>query len=199
LFEWSGCPDDDGDDGGEEAASMTGPTSVKPGGFVTATRPAVPVAALVPEYDGRELPTFPAQTAPQGASIADIAGRLAELEVVDLGALDLVEVAAGWAQVMAMAAAFQARAVGEMLNRDTGVGEAVVDEVACALVTTGRAAGVVVGRAAGLATSPVLEDALLAGTLDARKVDVILDETLVLHDRTPARQWWPMPPQPAPG
>ncbi|MBD8059467.1 DUF222 domain-containing protein [Cellulomonas sp. JH27-2] len=164
--------------------SVTGALSVKPGGYVTVTRPGAPLAALVPEYDGRELPTFPVPTSPGGASIAEIAGRLAELEVADLGAFDLVEVAAGWAQVMAMAAAYQARAVGEMLNRDTGVGEAVVDEIACALVTTGRAAGVVVGRAAGLATSPVLEDALLAGTLDARKVDVILDETLVLHDRT---------------
>ena len=161
-----------------------------PGGFVTSIRRTADAAsrrttlqapngpaALMPEWPDRALPTFPVP-----ASAAEIAGRLAQIEVADVGAFDLVEVAAGWAQVIAIAIAYQAQAVGEMLARDTGLGDGVDDELACALVMTGRSAQIITSRAAGIVEHPLLGDALRAGTLDARKVDVILEETVVLDD-----------------
>ncbi|MDM7832663.1 HNH endonuclease signature motif containing protein [Cellulomonas edaphi] len=105
---------------------------------------------------------------------------LSSLELADLSAAELVEVVAGWHQVSAMAAAHQGRAIAEVMARKTPMREFVSDELACAMTTTKHAVDVLAGRALGMQAHPVLADALLAGSIDARKVDVILEGSLPL-------------------
>ncbi|WP_158615072.1 HNH endonuclease signature motif containing protein [Cellulomonas sp. PhB150] len=121
------------------------------------------------------VPTFPVR-----ATLTQVAGLLESLDVADLSTAELVEVVAGWQQAAAIVAAHQARAVQEVLTRRTPLGDFATDELACAMVTTKAAVDVLAGRASGIAAHPCLSDALLAGTVDVRKVDIILDGTLAL-------------------
>jgi len=98
-------------------------------------------------------------------------------DVADLSDADVVRVATGWQQVMGVAVAAQAAAVAELAARRPASSSFPVDDVACALSTTTHTAAALVGRAHGLSAHPVLADALRAGVLDARKVDVLLAET----------------------
>ena len=125
--------------------------------------------------DGGVVPVFPV-----AAAASQVVAFLESLVVADLSDNDLVEVVAGWAQVAGMVVAHQAAAIAELQARATSMREFVNDELACALVTTRAAVDVLANRAAGIAAYPVLADALMAGTVDARKVDVILAETLSL-------------------
>jgi len=128
---------------------------------------------------GREVPMFPV-----AARAADILAMLESLEPADLSPADLVEVVAACGQVLAMVSAVQARAVAEVSERRAPLaGDFALDEIACALVTTRAAVQLMAGRGAGLVNLPVLADALSAGRIDARKVDIILEGTLVLAHR----------------
>jgi hypothetical protein len=160
-----------------------------PGGFVESSRaatsggslPAVdpdPIALAAEAYEaspGRVVPTFPVR-----ATLTQIAALLEGLDVSSLSTAELVEVATGWQQAAAMVAARQAEVVNAVLSRRTPLGDFATDELACAMVTTRAAVDVLAGRAAGIGSYPCLSDALLAGWIDVRKVDVILDGTLVL-------------------
>ena len=120
---------------------------------------------------------------PVSASASTLVALLESLEIADLSSADLVEVAAGCGQATAMLAALQARAVHELSERRTPRGDFVIDELACALVTTRAAVQVVAGRAAGLARARWSRTRSPRVGIDARKVDVILDGTLTLVHR----------------
>jgi 5-methylcytosine-specific restriction endonuclease McrA len=145
----------------------------QPGGFVVSSRG--PSLGGLATGEGSGVPSFPV-----AAAISRVVALLESVSVADLSTTDLVEVVAGWQQVAGMVVAHQGRAISELQARSTPMGEFVTDELACALVTTRAAVDVLANRAAGLAAFPVLAEALLAGTVDARKVDVILAETLPL-------------------
>ncbi|WP_158615028.1 HNH endonuclease signature motif containing protein [Cellulomonas sp. PhB150] len=121
------------------------------------------------------VPTFPVQ-----ATLTQVSGLLESLDLSSLSAAELVEVVTGWQQAASMVAAHQAAAISEVMARRTPMGDFVTDELACAMVTTTASVEVLVGRAAGIHAHPSLGDALLAGFIDVRKVDVILDGTLAL-------------------
>lgn len=89
-----------------------------------------------------------------GVEIAELVVLLLGHDAADLADVDLLGVVAGWPRTPSRP----------------------VDDLACALSTTSYAASALVSRADGLATHPVLADALRAGVLDQRKVDVLLDE-----------------------
>lgn len=124
---------------------------------------------------GRRVPTMPVS-----ARASTLVALLESFELADLSAADLVEVVAGSAQAAAMLAALQARATHELVERRRPAGDFMLDELACAMVTTRAAVQVLAGRASGLAAFPVAADALGAGRVDARKVDIIIDGTLTL-------------------
>jgi len=146
-----------------------------PGGFVASSRSLPSATEPAADAVDRAVPTFPV-----AAAAAEIAALLESLEVADLSDGDLVEVVAGWHQVAGMVVARQAAAIAELQARCTPMRDLLTDELACALVTTRAAVDVLANRAAGLAAHPALADALMAGVVDARKVDVILAETLSL-------------------
>lgn len=150
------------------------------GGFVTSSRSLQPRDQgdpLAPASADVCLPVFPVP-----ASASAIAGRLEGCAAAGLGERDLVEVVAGWQQVIALAVAGQCEAIAAMLAAPGPMGQYVVDEIAAALTITSQAAAVMADRAAGVGAHPVLAAALRAGTIDARKVDVVLKETLPLVD-----------------
>jgi hypothetical protein len=101
---------------------------------------------------------------------------LVHAELADLSDAEVLAVVAGWQRLMSSAVAAQADALNELVARRKRSSSFPVDDVACALSTTTYAAQALVARAAGLAAHAVLADALRAGTLDARKADVLLDE-----------------------
>ncbi|WP_456844594.1 DUF222 domain-containing protein [Cellulomonas sp. P5_C6] len=82
----------------------------------------------------------------------------------------------GMAQAIAMLQAAQAVVVREIEARTTDALRHVPDELACALVCTRRSAEMVFLRAWGTAQHPALGDAWAAGAIEARKIDIILDE-----------------------
>jgi hypothetical protein len=104
-------------------------------------------------------------------------GRLGESELI--GAL------CGWQRIAAWAAAGQAAAITALGQRRRAQGreqetrhlaEHVPEEVAAALVLTGRAAGLLIADAAGLARLPEVHAALAAGRIDWRRATVFTDE-----------------------
>jgi hypothetical protein len=111
-------------------------------------------------------------------TVGGLAGMLESVPVADVSDVALVNTVSAWQQVIAMAQAAQAVAVREIEARTVDALARVPDELACALACTGRAAQDLFLRASNVARYPVLADAWAAGALDARKVDVILAETL---------------------
>ncbi|MBO3083378.1 HNH endonuclease signature motif containing protein [Cellulomonas fengjieae] len=111
-------------------------------------------------------------------SVAGLAGMLESVQVADVSDTALVNTVTAWQQVIAMAQAAQAVAVREIEARTVDALARVPDELACALACTGRAAQDLFLRASNVARHPALADAWAAGALDARKVDVILAESL---------------------
>jgi len=111
-------------------------------------------------------------------SVAGLAGILETVPVADVSDVALVNTVSAWQQVISMAQAAQAAAVREIEARTVDALARVPDELACALVCTGRAAQDLFLRASNVGRHPVLADAWAAGAIDARKVDVILAETL---------------------
>ncbi|MEN0128003.1 MAG: DUF222 domain-containing protein [Brevundimonas sp.] len=146
-------------------------TSSRSGALRASTDPFAPGGA------GMTMPVFPVD-----ASASQIAAHLERAHVPDLDPRDALEVVAGWQQVIGVAIAAQAEALAHMERKPGPMGRYVADEIAAALAITSQAAAVLVGRAVGIAAHPVLADALRAGTIDARKVDVILKESAPLFD-----------------
>ena len=81
----------------------------------------------------------------------------------------------------------QATFVRELEARTPDALRHVPDELACALVCTKRSAENLFLRAWGTAQHPALGDAWAAGAIEARKIDVILDEISKAGDR-PVRE-----------
>ena len=117
-------------------------------------------------------------------SVAALAASVEAVDVADLRDIDLVEAIAAWEHVISAATARQAEIIREITTRRPGHEERfVVDEVACALTCTRAAADLKVDLAHDLDAFPALHDALLAGTLDPRRVTALTDElTTAPHD-----------------
>ena len=129
--------------------------------------------------DGRRsLPDFPAPDADLAATV----GLLDATELAGASDVDVVAAIAGWQQVIDAASAAQAAAISELTKRRPVSRDGVADEVALALTCTRYRATHLIGRAHGLDAFAVLRDALAGGTLDAAKVDLLLDEVACLPD-----------------
>ncbi|WP_421735816.1 DUF222 domain-containing protein [Cellulomonas sp.] len=131
-----------------------------------------PVWDPSPELDLRHVDAFPIT----GLTLAELAGRLGSVSVADASGVELVNAVSAWQQVLNMAQAAQAVVIREIEARTVDALARVPDELACALVCTGRSAQDLLLRAWGTAQHPALGDAWAAGAMDARKVDVILAE-----------------------
>lgn len=106
---------------------------------------------------------------------AELAELLALIEPADLDDHALLDVAAAAERQASWAAAVQARAVGEMLAREStrkGV-EDVGDALAAELATTRAGAARRVALGSGLAEQPELADALAAGVVDRDKAHTL--------------------------
>jgi hypothetical protein len=142
---------------------------------------AAMLAAGVPVPDDA-LPLRPRDLPAVGVGLADVVGVLQGAELADLPDVDLLGAVVGWEQVVSWAVAAQGAVVGELVARRARTSSYPVDDLACALATTSRAASALVSRADGLATHPVLADGLRAGVLDVRKADALLDEVARLPE-----------------
>lgn len=132
--------------------------------------PEVPPGARVVDLGAVEEFPLP------GVEIEQLVAMLGSVPVADVSGAALVNGVAAWQQVLNMAQAAQAVWVRELEARTPDALRHVPDELSCALVTTRRSAETLLLRAWGAAQHPVLADAWAGGAVDARKVDVILDE-----------------------
>lgn len=119
-------------------------------------------------------------------SISELAGLLESVELADVSNAALVTTVAAWQQVLNMAQAAQAVVVRELEARTPDALARVGDELACALVCSGRLAQNLFLRASFVGSHPALADAWAAGAVDARKVDVILAELHGVESSTAA-------------
>ena len=119
------------------------------------------------------LPDLREQVPPR--DIAAFAALLTAGEPDDCSSVVLLSRVAGWDQLIAMAQAEQARAVGRLVEREGLGSNRVVDELQCAVGCTRYAAERLVVRAQGLAAYPALMGALASGDVDVRKAEAILD------------------------
>ena len=103
---------------------------------------------------------------------------LSSVPVEDVSDVALVNMVSAWQQVLNMAQAAQAEVIREIEARTTDALARVPDELACALACTRRAATDLFLRAWSAGRHPSLTDAWAMGAVDARKVDVILAETV---------------------
>ncbi|WP_426593173.1 DUF222 domain-containing protein [Cellulomonas sp. McL0617] len=85
----------------------------------------------------------------------------------------------GFEQLLRAVQAAQAVAIREREVRRPSHPSPVPDLLACALVTTRRAAELLMARASLACRYPAVHDAWAAGVLDARKVDVLMGEVMV--------------------
>ena len=122
----------------------------------------------------REVSAFPIPA----VEVGELASMLSSVPVADVSDVALVNMVSAWQQVLNMAQAAQAEVIREIEARTTDALARVPDELACALACTRRAATDLFLRAWGAGQHPSLTDAWAAGAVDARKVDVILAETV---------------------
>lgn len=147
-----------------------------------------PVSGAAAEGSARRAPSrvlahWPvlAQEFPvEGASAGALAARLESVALVDADDVDLLGLVVGWQQLVGVAVAAQAEVLRELMARGHGLLGDLPQEVAAALAWTRPAAQALVARAGSLGDLPELDEALRAGTMDARKVDVVLDEVAAL-------------------
>ncbi len=113
-----------------------------------------------------------------------------------LGESELIGVMCAWQRIGAWAAAGQAAAVTALARRRAAqarerenphLSEHVGDEVAAALVLTGRAAGLLLADAAGLARLPGVHAALAGGVIDWRRAVIFGAELAAVGDHAAAR------------
>ncbi|MBT0993982.1 HNH endonuclease [Cellulomonas sp. DKR-3] len=157
-----------------QAPSRPTPTLAVPG-----TGPAAPVEALWADL----VRHFPVDDPQAGALAVELTERSAGSAVQDCSDAALVDLVAGWQQLVGVAQAEQARIVRELAVRQANRPSALVAELAAALSWTSTAAHTVVVRAEHLGELPVVDAALRDGSMDLRKVDVLLDELAVLDAR----------------
>jgi hypothetical protein len=127
----------------------------------------------LPVGSGMALPDLREQVPPR--DVAAFAALLMDVELDDASSTDLLSRVAGWDQLIAMAQAEQARAVGRLVQREGLGANRVVDELQCAVGCTRYAAERLVVRAEGLARYSALMNALASGDVDVRKAEAILD------------------------
>ncbi|WP_421734911.1 DUF222 domain-containing protein [Cellulomonas sp.] len=132
--------------------------------------PVVPAGARV--VDLGRVEEFPLPR----VGVGELASMLSSVPLAEVSDVALVNATTAWQQVIGMAQAAQAVVIREIEARTPDALARVPDELACALVCTGRAAQDLFLRAWGSGQHPALADAWAAGAIDARKVDVILDE-----------------------
>ncbi|WP_456844889.1 DUF222 domain-containing protein [Cellulomonas sp. P5_C6] len=108
--------------------------------------------------------------------LEDLVAMLTAVPVADVSGAALVNAVALSQQALNMLQAVQARFVRELEARTPDPLRHVPDELACALVCTRRSAEMLFLRAWGTAQHPALADAWACGAIEARKIDVILDE-----------------------
>ncbi len=107
-----------------------------------------------------------------------LASRLADLDPTGLDEEDLVEAVAACDRLASWLAERQARFVAALVDRTPSSSlDHVPDEIATRLGTTRRAAEHTVELAMGLRAHPPVADAMVSGTLSARKAQVLLQET----------------------
>lgn len=113
-------------------------------------------------------------------STADLVATLESLDLADARDVELVEAVALWQQAMSACLARQGEVIRELVARSGQARPAgdryLPEEIACVLATTRHSAESLVHQAVALGTHPPLQDALVDGRLDARKVAVVLDE-----------------------
>ncbi|RHA40068.1 HNH endonuclease [Cellulomonas rhizosphaerae] len=131
---------------------------------------------LEPAVGGLRYPRFPVAA----VSPMAILELVESTPVADLAGPDLIAVIAAWDQVQAIGAARQAEAAREIAARGGLAASYADDEIASALACTRQAAQALVLRAEALGREPALNDGLLNGMLDVRKVDAILAEVATL-------------------
>lgn len=149
------------------------PTLAVPG-----TGPAAPVEALWADLVHR----YPVVAPETNALVAGLTE--ASAAVSDSSDATLVDLVVGWQQLVGLAQAEQARLVRELAVRQSNRPGALVAELAAALSWTSVAAHTVVARSQQLGDLPVVDGALRDGSMDLRKVDVLLDELAVLDTAT---------------
>ena len=132
--------------------------------------PTVPEGARVVDLGAVEEFPLP------GADPAQLVAMLQSVPVAEVSGAALVNGVAVWQQAVNMIQAAQAAWVRELEARTPDALRHVPDELACALVSTKRHAENLFLRSWGAAQHPALADAWASGAVDARKVDVILDE-----------------------
>lgn len=136
------------------------------------------VAQAVDERDSAvDAPARPAPGTAATPAPSGLALQLKSRALADLRDDELVDVIAGWEQVLSAATARQVEAITELAAK-CGAREHryVADEVACALACTRRSAQTKVDLADGLAAFPELHDGLTHGAIDVHKSRVVLDE-----------------------
>ena len=149
-------------------------------GSVPVAAALVPDPGLVADVAGSAgaadagLPSFPVS----GVSLVELAGLLDGVQVADLSFGEVLEVVAGFEQLIRAAQAAQAVAVRELEVRRPVHPSPVPDQLACTLVTTRRSAEMLMVRASLTASFPAVHEAWAAGILDARKVDILLGEVM---------------------
>lgn len=120
------------------------------------------------------LPEFPVA----GASCVELAGLLEGVDLAAMSGAEVIGVIQGLEQLIRAAQAAQAVAVADLERRRPEHPSPVPDELACALVTTRRSAEMLFVRASLATARPAVLAAWAGGVLDARKVDVLLNEAL---------------------
>ncbi|GEL93683.1 hypothetical protein CCO02nite_03410 [Cellulomonas composti] len=123
----------------------------------------------------------------EGADVPTLVGSLGGRNVSSASDTDLLAMVVGWQQVIGGAMAEQATLVRELgARRLGGVMSALPAELAAALALTTTTAESLLVRAESLAEHPALDRALRDGRIDARKIDIVIDEVASL---TPASDW----------
>ena len=122
----------------------------------------------------REVPAFPIPA----VEVGELASMLSSVPVADVSDVALVNMVSAWQQVAEHGPGRAGRGIREIEARTTDALARVPDELACALACTRRAATDLFLRAWGAGQHPSLIDAWATGAVDARKVDVILAETV---------------------
>lgn len=159
-----------------EPAETAGVQALVPTLAAPGTGPAAPVHAFWPV---RRFPVVE-------PVVVDLVGLLTDGSagpvVVDAPDLELVDLVVGWQQLIGLAVSEQARVVRELAIRNGSRPGALVAELAAALSFTSSAAHALLQRSTELGALPVLDQGLRDGSLDARRVDVLLDELATLTD-----------------
>jgi len=159
------------------------PPADRPDVVTPACRPEPTASRATGRAGGRSLAHWPVhaeQFPVPGIGAAALAGRLESAVVADADDVELLGLVVGWQQLIGLAVAAQASVVRELLARGHGLWGDLPQEVAAALAWTRTAAQMMVARAGSLGDHPALDEALRAGAMDVRKVDLVLDEVAAL-------------------